>query len=465
MTNTNDISSDSSRGDDRPGAALPPAGAPATATTDGLSFDRGREAGGGRSADGKRTVPLVMAEPKDRDPAEAQSNPLGLVFIAGLFAMLWFWAGPRYFFVVVGLVVMIFLHELGHYLTARWTGMKVTQFFLFMGPRIWSFQRGETEYGIRTLPIGAFVRIVGMHNLDPCDPEDEPRAYKNKSYPRRMLVITAGSMMHFIQAIVLFMVVTTAIGLDTPEEWSVGQISQLETGETPAVVADLEPGDTIVSVDGVAATDWRDLRTYIRDHPGEEVELAVLSGGETTVRTTTLASLEDEETGEAFGFLGVAPAFEHTRESPVVAVQMFGETFWGALKSIPAFVSPSTFTELGSLMFSGSQDVDRTSDEANRPISVVGAVRIAGQPEFDITWPISLLAILNIFIGLLNLLPLLPLDGGHAAIATYERVRSRKDRRYHVDVAKLLPLTYAVVALLGFIMISTVYLDIVRPIS
>ncbi len=343
--------------------------------------------------------------------------------------------------------------------------MKATQFFLFMGPRIWSFHRGETEYGVRSLPIGAFVRIVGMHNLDPCEPEDEHRAYKNKSYPRRMLVITAGSIMHFIQAIILFLIVTSVIGLDDPERWSVGQISQLETGETPAVVAELEPGDTILAVDGVASTDWRELRTYIREHPGDEVALTVLSDGETTVRNTTLAVLEDEENGEPFGFLGVAPSFEHTRESPLLAAEMFGDTFWGALKSIPAFVSPSTFANLGSLMFSGSEEVDRTSDEANRPISVVGAVRIAGQPDFDITWPISLLAVLNIFIGLLNLMPLLPLDGGHAAIATYERLRSRKDRPYHVDVAKLLPLTYAVVAVLGFIMISTVYLDIVRPIS
>ena len=415
--------------------------------------------------DGKRTVPLVMAEPKDRAPGEVQSNPLGLVFIAGLFALLWFWAGPRYFWVVVGLVVMIFLHELGHYLTARWTGMKATQFFLFMGPRIWSFQRGETEYGIRSLPVGAFVRIVGMHNLDPYDPADADRAYMNKSYPRRMLVITAGSLMHFLQAILLFGVVTTVIGLDDPERWSVGQVSRLETGETPAVIAELQPGDTVLAVDGVATTDWRELRTYVRDNPGEEVELTVLSEGETTTRTTTLATLTDEETGDPFGFLGVAPSFEHTRESPVLAARMFGETFWGALRSIPTFLSPSTFTELGTLMFSGSEQVDRTSDEANRPISVVGAVRIAGQPDFDISWPISLLAVLNIFIGILNLLPLLPLDGGHAAIATYERLRSRRGRRYHVDVAKLLPLTYAVVLVLGFIMVSTVYLDIVRPIS
>jgi membrane-associated protease RseP (regulator of RpoE activity) len=410
-------------------------------------------------------VPLVMAEPRDRDPAEAQSSPLGLVFIAGLLALLWFGAGPRYFLVVMGLMVMIFLHELGHYLTARWTGMKVTQFFLFMGPRIWSFHRNGVEYGIRSLPVGAFVRIVGMHNLDPCEPEDEPRAYKNQSYPRRMLVITAGSMMHFIQAIVLLVVVTSVVGLDDPARWTIGQISRLETGETPAVEAELEPGDTIVAVDGVDSTDWNDLRAYVRDRPGEEVALSVQRDGAVETRTTTLAVIEDVDTGDDIGFLGVAPSFERTRESPLLAVEMFGQTFWGALTSIPTFLSPSTFGDLATLMFEGSADVDRTSDEANRPISVVGAVRIAGQPDFDITWPLSLLAILNIFIGLINLLPLLPLDGGHAAIATYERLRSRRGNPYHVDVAKLLPVTYAVVFLLGFIMLSTVYLDIVRPIS
>jgi membrane-associated protease RseP (regulator of RpoE activity) len=418
---------------------------------------------GGGGGDGTN-VPLVFAEPKDRAPEEVQSNPLGLLFIAGLFALLWFRAGPRYFWVVVGLMVMIFLHELGHYLTARWTGMKATQFFLFMGPRLWSFHRGETEYGIRLLPIGAFVRIIGMHNLDPVPPEDEHRAYQNKSYPRRMLVITAGSIMHFIQAIILFLVVTSVIGLDDPEKWSVGEISALETGETPSVTAELLPGDTITAVDGVISTDWRDLREYIRDNPGETVDLTVVRGEETFQRSTTLATLEDANGGDDFGFLGVAPSFEHTRQSPMMAVDLFGETFWQALTSIPRFLSPSTFANLGTSVLSGSGEVDINSEEAERPISVVGAVRIAGSPDFDVTWPISLLAILNIFIGILNLLPLLPLDGGHAAIATYERLRSRKDKPYHVDVAKLLPLTYGVVALLAFIMLSTVYLDIFRPI-
>ena len=116
-------------------------------------------------------------------------------------------------------------------------------------------------------------------------------------------------------------------------------------------------------------------------------------------------------------------------------------------------------------MFEGSGSVDINSAEAERPVSLVGAVRIAGQEDFDVTVPLMMLGIFNIFIGVLNLLPLLPLDGGHAAIATYERLRSRGDYRHQVDVAKLLPVAYAVIGLLGFIMISTVYLDIVRPIG
>ena len=415
-------------------------------------------------------VPLVMAEPKERAPGEAQSNPLGLVFILGLFALLWFGAGPRYFFVVLGLVVMIFLHELGHFMTARWTGMKVTQFFLFMGPRIWSFHRNGVEYGVRSIPAGAFVRIIGMHNLDPVeDPEDVPKAYMNKSYPRRMLVITAGSIMHFVQAILLFMIVTTAIGIDDPTRWSIGQVSRLETGETPAVEAGLAPGDTIVTVDGVDSTDWTELRSYIRDRPGEEITLSVLTlDGDRESRTTTLATIPDvDDDGNPIevGFLGVAPSFERSRQSPVMAFEMFGDVFWGALTSIPIFLSPSTFSDLATLMFEGSAEVSFEDEEAQRPISVVGAVRVAGEPDRDLAWPVSLLAILNIFVGLINLLPLLPLDGGHAAIATYERIRSRPGRPYHMDVAKLLPITYAVVLLLGFVMISTVYLDIVRPIS
>jgi membrane-associated protease RseP (regulator of RpoE activity) len=410
-------------------------------------------------------VPWVMAEPKEAEEGAEQTNPLGLVVLAGLFAMLWFWAGPRYFLVVLGLLVMIFLHELGHFMTARWTGMKATQFFLFMGPRIFSFRRGETEYGLRLLPVGAFVRIVGMNNLDPCDPEDEPRAYRNKSYPRRMLVITAGSIMHFIQAALLFVVLSSVIGERDPGNWTISEISRLETGETPAVVAGLVPGDTIVSVDGTSTADFRDLQDYLRARPGEEVALEVDRQGETFVVETVLAEVPTTD-GTSLGFLGVAPDFERTRLSPVVGVTNFGEAMWYSVTVIPRFLSPSTFMNLSELVLTGADDVALESDEAaTRPVSMIGAVRIAGSPQFDWSMPVRMLALINVFVGVFNLLPVLPLDGGHAAIATYERIRSRPGRRYQMDVAKLMPLTYAVVFVLGFLMLTTLWLDIVRPIG
>ena len=274
----------------------------------------------------RQKAPWVMAEHQEVDPGEEQTNPLGLIVLAGLFALLWFGAGPRYFLVVLGLLIMIFLHELGHFMTARWTGMKVTQFFLFMGPRVFSFRRGETEYGLRLLPVGAFVRIVGMNNLDPCEPEDEARAYKNKSYPRRMLVITAGSIMHFVQALILFVVLSSVIGQPDPSRWTISEISQLETGETPAVTAGLEPGDTIVTVDGVSTTNFRDLQDYLRERPGELVTLEVDRAGELTLVETVLADRPTTD-GGSIGFLGVAPTFERTRVSPLVGVENFGTTF------------------------------------------------------------------------------------------------------------------------------------------
>ena len=444
---------DAGRSDEVRSASEPPAGEP------------GRQSS---AVDEQSKTSWVMKEPKEVAEGEEQSSPLGLVVIAGLFAMLWFWAGPRYFLVVLGLLVMIFLHELGHFATARWTGMKATQFFLFMGPRVFSFRRGETEYGLRLLPLGAFVRIVGMNNLDPCDPEDEPRAYKNKSYPRRMLVITAGSIMHFVQALLLFVVLSSVIGEPDPSRWSVDAISALETGdpnETPAVVAGLEPGDSIASVDGVSTVDFRDLQDQLRDRPGEQVTLEVVSGADVRQVDVVLAARPLED-GTEIGFLGVAPTFERSRLSPVVGVERFGTAFWNSLTLLPRFLSPATFVNLGQLVFDGSEDVDIASDEAAaRPVSMIGAVRLAGSPDFDWVVPVRMLAYINIFVGIFNLLPLLPLDGGHAAIATYERLRSRRGRRYEMDVAKLLPLTYAVVFVLGFLMLTTLWLDIVRPIG
>ena len=172
----------------RPGRQLPPPIA-------GTRFDRFR---GEVMAGGAVT---------ERDPAEEPFGGGSTGAIAGLGIIgLFVWLGltSRWMLLfAVGILVSVFLHELGHFVTARMTGMKATQFFIGFGPRLWSFHRGETEYGVRLLPLGAFVRIIGMNNLDEVPPADEARTYRQKSYPRRMLVITAGSLMHLLIAIVL----------------------------------------------------------------------------------------------------------------------------------------------------------------------------------------------------------------------------------------------------------------------
>ncbi len=408
------------------------------------------------------------------DTAVEQGAPRNVTNWPALVALVAFFAfigslGLIYLLMVLGFVVMIFLHELGHFMTAKWTGMKATQFFIGFGPTIISRTRGEVEYGIKALPLGAFVRIIGMSNLDPVDPAEEHLTYRSKSYPRRMLVITAGSIMHFIQAVILFVIAFSVIGLPNPDspDWSVGELSRLETGETPSVEAGIELGDRIVAIDGVEFASWGDLVTEIQGRPGDDVVLTILRDGERLESSTTLAAVPTD-TGEEIGFLGVYRAFPRERQGVVAGLEATLDMGVEAITFIPSqLFSPSVWADLGSLVFDGSAEVDVSSEEAQRPISLVGAVRISGDvAEVDWVLPITFLASINVFVGVLNLIPLLPLDGGHAAIATYERLRSRRGQTpYRADITKLLPITYAVVFLFGFIGLTTIWLDIVRPIS
>ncbi len=376
--------------------------------------------------------------------------------------------------VVLALIVMIFLHELGHYVMARRAGMKVTEFFIGFGPRVWSTHRGETEYGLKVIPAGAYVRIIGMNNLDPVDPVDEPRTYRQASYPNRMAVALAGSTMHFLIALVLLFVLIVGWGLPREDTWEVGAISRLETGPSPAEEAGLRLGDRIVAVDGRATPTFDDAVAIIRAAPGEQVTLTIERDGRTLEATTTLADRNPD--GEPVGFLGVGPDYPLVREGPVAAARQaaveFADTMWLSVRALGSFFTPSSLGDYvdqvlgrepqGASSSSGSGE----GGEGNRLLSPVGAVRIASQAaDAGIADLLSFLIAINIFIGIFNLVPLLPLDGGHVAIATYERIRSRKGRRYQVDVAKLLPITYAVVVVLVTLGVTALYLDLTDPIS
>jgi membrane-associated protease RseP (regulator of RpoE activity) len=369
--------------------------------------------------------------------------------------------------VIAALIFMIFMHELGHYLTAKAAGMKVTEFFIGFGPRLWSFRRGETEYGFKAIPAGAYVRIIGMSNLEEVDPAEEGRTYRQKPYWRRMSVALAGSTMHFLMAIALAFTVLSVVGtpdLESPR-WKIGTIGE----DSAAAAGGLAVGDRILAVDGQRFETFQDVAGYLREHPGDEVSLLVERDGRELTVEATLESTS--EGGREVGFLGIGADFPSRREGPVTglvdSVKLTGQTMWLSIEGLGAFFSPAGVsgyvdTLTGSAPAAGPGEIEGE----NRLLSPVGAVRIASDAaSTSLVAVLQFMFAINVFVGVFNLLPLLPFDGGHVAIATYERIRSRKGRRYFADVGKLMPLTYAVVALLVLVGLTALYLDLVDPIS
>src|SRR3954468_6138004 len=160
--------------------------------------------------------------------------------------------------VIGALIAIVMLHELGHFATAKWSGMKVSEYFFGFGPRLWSIKKGETEYGIKAIPVGGYVRILGMNNLEQVDPADEPRTYRQKSYPRRLLVASAGSAMHFLIAFLLLVAIWVAIGVPklTTTIGTVYGVGPKSGQQSPAEKADLRVGDHVLAVDGHVVHNW-----------------------------------------------------------------------------------------------------------------------------------------------------------------------------------------------------------------
>jgi membrane-associated protease RseP (regulator of RpoE activity) len=401
----------------------------------------------------------VTETPPEPDDAGWQ-GALGGLLILGLLAWLAVVNGWMFLF-AVGILISVFLHELGHFVTARMTGMKATQFFLGFGPRLWSFHRGETEYGVRALPLGAFVRIIGMNNMDEVPPADEARTYRQKSYPRRMLVISAGSLMHLLIAIALLFGIYATRG--ELVERAGAEIGIVENGG-PAQAAGIESGDIIVSIGGSAIEDPEELGETVRRHqPGDSVAIVLDRDGEQQTVTAVLAENEDPQS-DLFGSarLGVSSrtAAEWSEMSlPDAAVSSVTDLIpvtWESTKGVVQVLNPVNIVN----HLSGEND-----DLTTRPTTVVGVTQASatvGESE-GLVGVLYLLAVLNVFVGVFNMFPLLPLDGGHAAVATYERVRERGGRRYFADVSRLMPFAMGVIVVLLALFVSGLYLDITQP--
>jgi membrane-associated protease RseP (regulator of RpoE activity) len=385
----------------------------------------------------------------------------GLVLLAGIVVLAF--VRPRLagtIGVLVAIIAMIMLHELGHFVMAKRAGMKVTEFFLGFGPRLWSIRRGETEYGVKAIPAGGYVRIIGMSNVDVVDPADEERTYRAKPYRHRLGVAVAGSTMHFVIALLLLLTVYAAVGIP-----SARPVIQQIVPDSPAQHSDFRVGDRIVAVNGVPVKDWEDIPTYVQAHGESELVFTVIHKGSNQKADVALRPRPETVDGKQVPRVGIGPEqFLQTKPLPSAVsttVTELPKFMWQTLKALGGIFSPNGIENYGHLL-SG-----KGGNNNNRLLSPVGAARVAGQ-AVDNGWGSVLMFLfaINVFVGIFNMVPLLPLDGGHVAIATYEKIASTvKGRRVQVDVQRLMPITAAVLAVLLVLGLSALYLDIFRPVS
>lgn len=371
--------------------------------------------------------------------------------------------------VTLVIVFVVFVHELGHFVAARITGMKATEFFLGFGPRLFSFRRGETEFGVKPILAGAYVKLVGMTNLDEVDVEDEARTYRQQSYPKRLLVASAGSLMHFLMAFIGLLALFSFLGDPVVEEGSWEVASVLEQENSPensaAARAGLQTGDRILFVEGESTAAWEDLVEIVRNRPNETVQLEVRRGARDLSLVATLGVGPD-----GYGLLGVRgqQATNLVKYGPVETFKQTGVEFFSMVgQSIGGiWTIVANLGEVADRIISPPNDPSANDNLETRPVSLVGAVQIGASDRLSGSERMQLFVAFNVFIGVFNLLPLLPLDGGHIAIATYERIREgRTGRRHIIDTTRLLPVTYAVVAFLAFFGLGAIYLDIANPLG
>jgi membrane-associated protease RseP (regulator of RpoE activity) len=356
----------------------------------------------------------------------------------------------------ISLLIVVMIHESGHFFTAKAFKMKVEEFFVGFGPRLWSIRRGETEYGVKALPLGGYVRIAGMNPFQEVPAEEFPRTYAAKPVWQRAVVIAAGPVTHFVMAIVFLSIFFMAIGIRTPTRPLIDEVQTKLDGRTsPAAIAGLRPGDEVVAIDGRRVGSIDRFIAYTRARAGQQLTVTVKRDGRLlTVQATPVLSEVD---GKKVGRLGVILDEAKQRTGPLTAVGRAGIQIGSLVKAIflrlGDIFGPKGLTRIGQLLSGAPR---RTDD----PTSIVGGARIAGQAAKAGLWDglFEELVVFNVFVGILNLIPLPPLDGGHLAVLAYEKVARRQP-----DVRKLVPLTALVAAFLILFVVSLVYLDIVRP--
>jgi membrane-associated protease RseP (regulator of RpoE activity) len=362
---------------------------------------------------------------------------------------------------VLGIFVMILAHEAGHFVAARRFGIKVEEFFVGFGPRLWSFRRGETEYGVKALPLGGYVRIAGMNPFQEPSPEDLPRTFGAKPKWQRAVVLVAGAATHFVLAFVFLVVLFGVVGIPTRFAPQVEGVEPRLDGEpSPAAAAGLRPGDEVLSVDG-RQVDYEGFLRYVGGSAGERITIVVERDGRrvTLEATPVLAPVEGREIGRLGILVGAGEVLARSRSGPLETLVDSGRTVGrlvvDSFRAMGRVFGPEGLSRIGQAL-GGTRE--RTVED---PIGVVGAGRFAGQAvaagQLDVF--LTLFAFFNVFVGILNLLPLPPLDGGHLAVLGIEAATRRR-----IDPRRLIPITALVAGFLILFTVSLLYLDVVAPI-
>lgn len=386
------------------------------------------------------------------------------------------WIGVFAF--AVALILSVMLHEAGHLVMAKRFGMKVTEFFVGFGPRLYSRVYGETEYGIKAIPAGGYVRIVGMTPSEPIAPADEPRAFYRATVGRRIAVLAAGSVTHIIMGFLLIYLLLAGIGVGA-ESTTLGTVSKclsttasgscpMSAAPSPALAAGLQVKDRIVAINGVRVDSWATAVKIIRESANKPLQISV-ERDHKLIAIEAIPVLVD-----GHGVLGVKSQIVSTRENPILAVKDAASSTWNmGTQSMGALISmPAKIPALWGQTF-GNQPRD-----LNGLVGVVGIARVSGQAlaAGDMSWSkrigtlILILAQLNIFIGIFNALPLPPLDGGHVAVALIDKWRTVRARRRGLpspapfDVASLMPVTLVVLGVLVSLSLLLLAADIVNPV-
>jgi len=428
-------------------------------------------------------------------------------------------------FVALGIAVSIALHEVGHLVPAKLFKVRVTKYMIGFGPTLWSRRKGETEYGVKAVPLGGYVSMIGMYPPNKEDgsvrpsstgmfqtlatearsmaheevgPGDENRVFYRLPVWKKVIVMLGGPAMNMILGVLLTAVLLMGFGVATATT-TISDVSkcQVAAGQTvdpdstdcqltPAAAAGLKPNDTITSFDGKPVTRWDQLTEWIRASAGKEVAITVQRDGNPVSTTVTpvlsarpVMGTDGRQATDAagnlqyqdVGFLGIGAQTALVPQPPSSVLPMAGENIRqvaGVVFNLPARV-------VGVAKAAFSEE----PRDPNGPISVVGVGRVAGEVaameavpmQSRVATLVGLLAGLNFALAVFNLVPLLPLDGGHVAGALYEGVRRRVAKLRGrpdpgaFDIAKLLPVTYVVAALLMGMSALLIYADIVKPVN